>query len=84
MAIVYRTDNYHVVATKVTGQTRGYPHLVSDPVNFPCTIKKDVIAEGCLDAPDWIPTGATVCRGVGFAGRLVILADFRMRPGTYS
>ena len=48
-----------LITAPTTGQTRGYSSMVKSVEDFPVDMYEDVVAEYCLDAPDWIPTGVT-------------------------
>ena len=46
-----------VINQLVTGQTRGFCSMVSDSNVFPVHVREDVVALGCLDAPERTLTG---------------------------
>lgn len=47
--------NYLISAVPTTGQTVFYTRQSSNVDEFPCNWRKDIFAEGCLDAPEYLP-----------------------------
>ncbi len=50
----------YVIGVRTTGQTPGYLRMTKDPKTFPTHWSNDPFAEGCLDAPLYLPTGQTM------------------------
>lgn len=50
--------NYLISSVPTTGQAVFYPQQSSNIDEFPCNWRKDIFAEGCLDAPEYLPGAA--------------------------
>lgn len=69
--------NHFLIPVPVTGNTPGYSNLIR--LGYSANFQEDDIQLGCLDAPLYLPTGATA----NIARQPIGQALFQTRPGTY-